>query len=243
MKFTFGITTNGSIHINECINSIKNLRIKEYEIIIVGIYNGEIKDDIKYIPYYDESSLGDISTKKNIITKNAKYENIVYLHDYILFDNMWYDGFIKFGNDFNVCMTKIANNNDTRYRDWCLWKDDADKYVAPNNYLIPYSMTNLSNMMYISGAYWVAKKYFMLENLLNEKLKWSQGEDVEWSLRVRKKTIFKINEYSQVKLAKQKDRIFNETNDSENYILENIENYDDSLSYDNLVKNHLSEWI
>jgi hypothetical protein len=243
MEFTFGIITNGSSYINESITSIRNLNIPTYEIIIVGNYNGEISDDIKYINYQDKSIEGDVSTKKNIITANAIHENIVYLHDYIIFDNMWYTGFLEFGDDFNVCMTKILNNDNTRYRDWCLWQDDADRYVLKNNYLIPYNITNLSNMMYISGAYWVAKKNFMFDNPLNEKLKWFQGEDVEWSLRVRTKTIFKLNEYSQVKLAKQKDRIFNETNNNENDILKNIENYDNSLSYDNLIKNHLAKWI
>jgi hypothetical protein len=243
MEFTFGIITNGSSYINECLTSIRNLKIEKYEIVIVGVYNDEIKEDINYINFIDKSIEGDISIKKNIITKNAKYENIVFLHDYILFDDMWYDGFLKFGDDFDVCMTKIVNNDNTRYRDWCLWKDDADKYVLKNNYLIPYDITNLSSMMYISGAYWVAKKQIMVDNPLNEKLKWGQGEDVEWSLRVRKKTNFKMNEYSKVKLGKQKDRFFNETNSAENDILKNIKNYNNDLSYDNLIKNHLSKWM
>ena len=243
MEFTFGVISNGSAHIKECLASIRNLKIEKYEIVIVGIYNDELKDDINYINYIDKSIEGDISTKKNIITKNSKYENIVYLHDYILFDDMWYNGFLKFGSDFDVCMTKIINNDNTRYRDWCLWKDDADKYVLKNNYLIPYDIINLSSMMYISGAYWVSKKNFMVDNPLNENLKWGQGEDVEWSLRVRKKTIFKMNKYSQVKLGRQKDRIFNETNSTENDILKNITNYNNNLSYDNLIKNHLSKWM
>ena len=33
------------------------------------------------------------SKKKNIITQNAKYENIVYMHDYIVLDNNWYKGY------------------------------------------------------------------------------------------------------------------------------------------------------
>ena len=41
--------------------------------------------------------------------------------------------------------------------------------------------------MYISGAYWVAKKHVMEAEPLNEDLKHSEAEDVEWSLRVRDK--------------------------------------------------------
>lgn len=244
MDFTFGIITNNGQYINAIINSIRDLNIKNYEIIIVGKYSfDKNSDDIIFIDYTDDSEQFSISIKKNLITKKSKYENIVYLHDYIIFDKEWYQGFLRFGNEFDVCMNKINNIDGSRYRDWCLWKYDADKYVSANNYLIPYDIKNLSNMMYISGAYWVAKNKFMLDNPLNEKLKWEQGEDVEWSLRVRNKTQFKINNYSSVNLLKKKDRIFNETSSYENEILKSIESYNNDYSYDDLLINHIGKWI
>lgn len=243
MKFSFGIVTNGSDLIEECIQSIMNLKIPEFEIIIVGKYNQKLKEKINFIEYNDKSINGDISIKKNIITKNSKYENIVYLHDYIIHEENWYKGFLLFGNNFEVCITKILNKDNTRYRDWCLWQDDAEGYTQKNNYLIPYEVTNITKMMYISGAYWVAKKEFMLKNLLNENLSWGQGEDVEWSLRVRNKTIFKVNTKSIVKLAKQKDKIFNEIDEDEKFKLLQVINYDNNLSYKKLIDNHLSIFL
>jgi hypothetical protein len=244
MDFTFGIITSGvSNTIYDLLESINIQGIKDYEIIIVG---GDIEinnDKVIHIKYVDGSSSGDISIKKNMITSEAKYENIVYLHDYVSLDENWYNGFLKFGDDFTVCMTKILNIDGVRYRDWCLWQDDANKYVGNLNYLIPYDMSHLSSMMYISGAYWVAKKSFMISNKLNEKLSWGQGEDVEWSLRVRNKTEFKMNSLSSVKLLKNKNRIFNETNILENNILSNIKGYDNTNSYNELIKNHLEKWI
>jgi hypothetical protein len=74
--------------------------------------------------------------------------------------------------------------------------------------LLPYENNNLSKYMYISGAYWVAKKKFMLKYPLNEKLLWGEGEDVEWSKKIRKKIDFKLNVHSSVKLLKEKDPIF-----------------------------------
>ena len=41
----------------------------------------------------------------------------------------------------------------------------------------------------------VAKKY-----KFNESLAWQQGEDVEWSHRVRKEYVFKFNPYSKIKI-------------------------------------------
>ena len=48
----------------------------------------------------------------------------------------------------------------------------------------------------------------MTEFSLNENLSWGEGEDVEWSHRVRKKHNFSINHFSTVKLQKHKDTIF-----------------------------------
>ena len=113
----------------------------------------------------DDSGPAKISEKKNIITSEAKYENIVYLHDYIEFTKEWHTEFELFGDDFDVCMNSILNPDMSRYREWCLWMDDAKEYVENNNYLIPYDIINLSSMMYISGAYWVSKKILWLITL------------------------------------------------------------------------------
>ena len=219
MDFTFGITTNGSNYNNlKCIiESIINLSIPKYQIIIIGGDNNyECYSNVVHIRYSENSNFIEISKKKNLIAPNALYENIVYLHDYIIFHNDWYDGFLKFGNDFKICMNKIKNLDNSRYRDWCLWHEDAPNFISKPNYLIPYDMSHLSKKMYISGAYWVAKKEFMLNNKLKESLNWGQGEDVEWSKRIRNITDFKMNMYSSVKLLKSKDRYFNETTDCEN---------------------------
>jgi hypothetical protein len=245
MNFTFGIITNNGQYLFDAIKSIINLNIPNYEIVIVGNVDFKINlsENIKFIEFFDNCNNFSISTKKNIITENSNFENIVYLHDYIFFDKNWYDGFLKFDSDFEVCMTKIFNKDGTRYRDWCLWQDDANNFVSINNYLIPYDIQNLSEMMYISGSYWIAKRDFMLKNPLDDRLKWGQGEDVEWSLRVRDKTIFKINKESSVHLLKQKDRVFNETTDLENLVLKKIKNYNNKNSYDMLIKNHIGRWL
>jgi hypothetical protein len=218
------------------------MEIGSYEVLVVG---GHLinRKNTRTIEFDDSINQQSISEKKNIITRNSVFDNIVYLHDYIKFDKSWYTNFLEFGNNFQICINPILNTDGTRYRDWCLWKDDAKNYVSNDNYLIPYDVKHLSGMMYISGAYWIAKKEFMLKNPLNEILKWGQGEDVEWSLRVRELTEFKINVNSIVKLMKYKDRIFNETTDSENLILNSIRSYQNKESYSYLIKNHLSKWI
>jgi hypothetical protein len=212
MNFTFGIVTSQNDVLNTLapiINSIRNLSIPNYEIIIIGGNNNYQSDNLSIYSFEENPNGGWITKKKNLITKYAKYENIVYLHDYIIFDKDWYINFLNFGNDFKICMNPIINLNGTRFRDWTLWAESADEIGIPNpQYLIPYDFKYLSKLMYISGAYWIAKKEVMEEFQLNENLFWGQGEDVEWSKKIREKYNFSINTESIIKLIKYKDPAF-----------------------------------
>jgi hypothetical protein len=216
MKFTFGIITDGNSedNLNKVIDSIESQNIKEYQIIIVG--NSYISRDNTFIVPFNETIRPSwITRKKNLITVNSRYENIVYTHDYVVFESDWYKGFLQFGEDFNVCMNKFVNPDNSRFRDWVIWPHNdnfMDGIVLPNREcLIPYDITHLSKYMYISGTYWVAKKSTMMEFPLNENLSWGQGEDVFWSKQVRQKYEFSINQFSTVKSLKFKDPAFNIT--------------------------------
>ena len=204
MNFTFGIiTVFGNEHyVSGVITSIRKLNIPNYDIVVVG--GPEIVgDDIIHIPFDEHEKHMWITRKKNIITKKAKYSNIVYLHDYVSFEQDWYHGYLKFGDDFQISMNIIKNQNGERFRDWCLW--DANIINNSGPCLIPYNIKELSKHMYISGSYWVAKKHVMEEYPLDENLSWGQSEDVEWSKRVTCKYSFSMNEHSTNVLLKQKD--------------------------------------
>jgi len=214
MKFTFGIITAGTSDesLNLVIDSIERQNIPEYQILIVG--NSQVSRKNTFIIPFDESiKPGWITRKKNIVTINARYENVVYTHDYVVFEDDWYEGFLKFGDDFKICMNKFVNPDYSRFRDWVIWPHNdnfMDSIVIPNREcLIPYDMTHLSKYQYISGTYWVAKKQVMEDYPLDDNLLHCQGEDVEWSKRVRYKYDFSMNPYSTVKSLKFKDPAFN----------------------------------
>jgi len=210
MDFTFGLSAkedNEEI-INTIIDSIEDQRIPNYEVVIVGNCN-ICRDNTKVIPFNEDIKKGWITRKKNILTESAMYENIVYLHDYIKIDAGWYEGFLKFGVDFDVCMTRMLNKDGSRYRDWTLWAEDALRLgVDPYYFMLPYTVTDLTQYMYVSGAYWVGKKDFMLRHPLDERLCWGHGEDVEWAKRVRTFWNYSMNTNSSVSLLKQKDVTF-----------------------------------
>ena len=80
MDFTFGIITNGTTDnfVETVVNSILAQNIPNFEIIIVG--NSGVKaDNTRVIPFDETQRNMWITRKKNIITEEAKFDNIVYL--------------------------------------------------------------------------------------------------------------------------------------------------------------------
>jgi hypothetical protein len=224
MEFTFGIITNGmnDDFLNRIIQSIVNNNIPIYEIIIVGNTKINCNDTINIIKFNENYKKNWITKKKNLIAMNAKYDNIVMLHDYIELENDWYEGFIKYGNNFDWCITKIKNNNGSRFRDYTLFPYNVDfseiKYSPTiidtyfaNHCLLPYNFVNTiktNKYMYISGSYYVIKKNIATKYLLDEKLVWGQSEDVEYSKRLHENgIIIKCNPHSSVTLLKYKESI------------------------------------
>jgi hypothetical protein len=176
------------------------------EIIIVGPpgYRLAISDITIQIRYIDYKELnwyyGWITRKKNIGVLASKFNKIVLAHDYVVFEKGWKNGWNKFGEIFDVCMTKFHNQDGSRWRDWITWD-----YPGIGRGLLPYDV-ECSKYQYISGTYFIVKRDFFIRNLLDEKFRWGEGEDVEWSLRVREKTIFKFNPHSSVRCAKLKSK-------------------------------------
>ena len=235
MEFTFWIITDGKNDnfFNIIIDSIIENNIPIYEIIIVG--NTKIDNNSIKIINFDESiKRGWITKKKNIITSNAKYDNIVFLHDYIKLNKDWYQGFLKFGNDYEFCVSKIINANGSRFRDFTLFPYCVD-YLNINyspgkeidtyfdSYcLLPYDFINnekVNKYMYISGAYYIIKRDVSRRFLLDENLVHCQGEDVELSKRLHKNgIIIKCNKYATVSFLKYKEPAPWEKEISETYI-------------------------
>jgi len=207
MEFTFGIITNGlsENYVNLLIKSIQKQNIPNYEIIIVG--GTDVYKDIVHIPFDETIKPNWITKKKNLICQNATYENLVLLHDYIELCDGWYKGFLEFGNNFDICVTKIINQDGTRFRDYCIFPY-GDNNPFRNNALLPYdyiSTPDLSKILYISVTYYIIKKNLAKKCPLDERLVWGQGEDVLLSKQlINYNVIIKCNMYSTVKFNKLK---------------------------------------
>jgi hypothetical protein len=76
------------------------------------------------VPTYNYDSIESSDNLKGTDKfANVGYENVVYSHDYLTYDPDWYEGFLKFGNNFNVCSNRIYCVTGERFRDWRTKKD------------------------------------------------------------------------------------------------------------------------
>ncbi len=229
MDFTFGIITDGNNddYIRLIIQSIENNHIPVYEIVIVGNTKIEPTYNINIILFNETIKPGWITRKKNIIAKTAKYDNIVMMHDYVALAPDWYTGFLQWGDNYDWCVNKIVNSNDTRFRDYLLCQHNVvlsnkarteiispanliDSYFYYNS-LLPYDFINTietNKYMYISGTYYVIKKWVAQKFLLDEDLLHGNAEDIEYSRRLHNNNIIiKCNPKSCVKLLKYKEPV------------------------------------
>jgi hypothetical protein len=195
---------NANESLSALVRSAENeLLASPAEIIIVGPKNAKLDfvPKIKVIFFeYQELGLapGWITRKKNLGVKMCSYDKVAVCHDYIVFKPGWKKGFDEFGDDFEVCVNMILNRDGNRFRDWITWDYPG---IGPG--LLPYS-AKCNEYQIISGTFFIVKRDFFISHPLDEKLRWGEGEDAEWSMRVRKITDFKLNRNSAVSFSKLK---------------------------------------
>jgi hypothetical protein len=201
MKFTFGIPTNGMNveRLFKIINSIRKQNIPEYEIIIIGGKNYYKNfNEVVFLEFDENIKQKWITRKKNLIAQAARYDNIVIAHDYYEFLDDWYNGYVKFGEDWDVCQNICLDIDDKRYYDWVAW--DHPKY---RRYDLVEDL-NDNQHLYVPGHYFLVKKQIIEKIPLDEKLVWGESEDIEWTYRLRQnKFLYKMNPYSKVKHLKE----------------------------------------
>jgi hypothetical protein len=201
IQWTFGIVTGfeDNQRLAEIIDSIRNLSIPEYEILLIGGDSTEFinSNENVRIVYFDESQKPRwITRKKNILANEAKYDNIVLMHDYHVFDKDWYINFKSFGLDWEICSCPQYLITGARNpMDWSLW----DKPDHGRAWSLDYDDWSQTQYMYISGGFFIVKKHVLQQEPLDESRGWNEEEDVEWSMRVRNKYVMKCNGGSVVR--------------------------------------------
>lgn len=201
IQWTFGIVTGyqDKNRLTEILDNIQSLEIPQYEVLVIGGDKGDYSHgdvNIEFIDFDESIKPLWITKKKNLICQKAKFENIVLMHDYHLFEKNWYEEFKNFGTEWDICSCPQYLINGARNpMDWSLW----DKPGHGRAWSLDYNDWSQTQYMYISGGFFIVKKHVMLEEPLDESRGWNEEEDVEWSLRVRNKYVMKCNGKSIVR--------------------------------------------
>ena len=187
---SFIIPTSGTndVGITQIIDSIENLSIPHYEVIIIGGFECNVnRKNTTHIPF-DESltPVPWLTRKKNTGVIASKYDNLVIMHDYHIFDPDWYIEYEKFGQDWDICVHQIfasAQQGGQPGNGWRTSQIPGYREI-PDCMTIPWDIDCFIPYMAIQGSYWVVKKEVMLNEMLDENLLSGQEDDIEWSSRV-----------------------------------------------------------
>lgn len=190
---SFVILTDGAVddRLNSIIDSIELNRIPQHQILIVGGAQTTVsRNATQHLPFDETlSSSPWITRKKNIATPLVSHDVVVYLHDYHVFDEDWYEELVAFGLDWDIQMHQVRMITGHRMFDWLT----IDYPNLPSHFALPYERTDITRHQYISGGYWVCKRHVMEAEPLNEALKHHGCEDLEWSRRVLPKYRYVMN--------------------------------------------------
>lgn len=209
---SFAIVTGGYNDnlLHNTVKSILDLNLDSFEIIIVGRSKFS-NPSVKCISFDESVREGWITKKKNLAVSHSKGDIVVILHDYMKLNDDWTRSNLETlsNSTWDVAMCRITNLDGTRWIDWILWAVNSigikwwfNKTVAR---LVPYKTNKLTRFMYVSGSAMIVRREFMLNNPLDENLAWGEGEDVEWSLRVRKFWNYKM--FPELSISSQKQKV------------------------------------
>ena len=175
-----------------------------------GIIFGNMKDlsgdDKNYgvDPYENVKKVIESIRKQNI----ENYE-IILVGDHYHAEGITGDDIIKVDFDESIRKAWITKKKNivaqtAKYENLSIHHDyitlDDEWYEGFQNFGYEWDVC----MMYISGGYFCVKRDYLLSNPLDETLVAGEGEDLEWSVRLRQNWNYRCNPNSKVVLCKPK---------------------------------------
>jgi len=212
-SWTFGIITKGQRNdlLEQVLKSIRALNVPNYEIIICGTYFDRGEPAFRYIPFSEKDDKGWITKKKNIITENARFENVVIGHDRLLYTPGWHQEMKKYGNCFEAlsCHMVIKDTN-LRTFDWYMHSYDLKAppqswpFLTASPRGIHQSCMGLHDddwdlRAVMTGSVGIFKRSLLKLVPWNEDYFWNEDEDAELSRRLHKAgAVIRFNPYAKL---------------------------------------------
>lgn len=178
--YSFCIITNGKrlAKLRAELDSIRALAIPHYEILIAGeLPPGMATDGFNFYPLPDAAHNGRLGEMRNLLCAKARYNHLIVCDDDLLFQEDFYKGLVRFGEDYDVLCVKFLNADGTRYWSW------ATVGGPRGQVLLDYHETD--PFLYVTGGLCIMKSW------VADKVKWdsvrgmNQMEDVDFSRKLQ----------------------------------------------------------
>ncbi len=196
----------------------KIFKKKNYEIIIIANFN-KSKTSLNKVKIINlNSNKITLGKKRNLAVKISSYKNLIMTLDYFKLKKFNIQKVEKEIAKSDLLMPKIKTLDNKRYLDW-MYLD----YPKIGKSFCPYNIKDRHHM-YFHGSYLILKKKFIEKNMFSNYLDHRQGEDVKWSIKVRKKIRFNLT-------------------NNVNLILERFSYQSEVLNDKNFIKNNKSQKI
>jgi hypothetical protein len=135
--------------------------------------------DVRYVDTLAETPEGvTLGRKKNTIARAATHPNLLIAHDRYVLDRGFFDGFARFGYDFDLCAIRQTYEDGEAYPSYCALNATGLVW-APTVHCENYNLLHATQ--YVNGGLMVFKTHSLRANQFNDLLYWNQAEDVEVS--------------------------------------------------------------
>lgn len=160
--------------------SIEKQAIPDYEIIVVGRYDGPLPGKARLVNQPDLAEKAAICAMRNMGLDAAAGDPAILLDDDVELADGWYEA-VKDGlaSDFDVASCRVVTPAGDRWYDWA-WASRQDPSCPTRN--LDYGDTNPN--VYVSGCFMAIRRKVFKKTRFNENLMNHQRDDVEFCHRV-----------------------------------------------------------
>jgi hypothetical protein len=156
---------------------------RQHEILVHGASHPSYEEyGVRYVEAASQAGGGGdavtLGVKKNAIARAARHPNLLIAHDRYVLDEGFFDGFTRFGYDFDFCAVQQTYDDGEPYPAYCALNTTGLLW-APTVHCENYNVLHANQ--YINGGLMVFKTHALRACPFNDLLYWNQAEDVEVS--------------------------------------------------------------
>lgn len=196
---TFGICTGyeNAEHLIKCVDSIRNQKLDDYQIIVVGpevpdeIYDELSANDIEFVEFDESLRSRWITKKKNLIAQKAVFDRICLMHDYLWLTPKWAKELREFEMVHPWSVLAFPQQRSDGGRFWYDWSGFRGPRQLDDRQFYEYTDWTHNDEVYISGNIFCVNRELLLDNPFDEKLGHMQEEDLVWSRQIAPYVHFK----------------------------------------------------